>query len=467
MNDWVPELGRIGHVHIVAIGGAAMSALAHILLAEGHRVSGSDQSDGPVLDALRKAGAKVWIGHDRRHIEGADLVAVSTAIGPGNPELDAAIAQGIPVAGRPAMMEAIARGKRTVAVSGTHGKTTTSAMLALALDSAGFAPSFIVGGLVRQLGTGVRWNPGPWLTVEADESDGSFVRFRAESVIVTNIEEDHLDFHKSMANLEAAFDAFVDQSTGVRVVGADDEGARRLHQRHRTMISYGTDPEADFHIADYVVDGMGSRLRVERGGRLVAEVVLRVPGLHNARNAVAVLAMGVELGAPIDRLVASLGEFAGVARRFEWRGEARGITFIDDYGHLPAKVLATLRAARAVALGAGWRRIVAVFQPHRYTRTEALGADFGDVFSDADLVVVTPIYAAGQAPIPGVTSRRISDAVRTRHPGAAVVDVGDRAELVAFLAGELRAGDVCITLNAGDLTTLPDELLSLLETGRG
>ena len=467
VNAWIPDLDRVGRVHVVAIGGAAMSALAHILLAEGHPVSGSDQADSGLLDALRAAGAAVSVGHDAANVLGADLVAISSAVRPGNVELDAAVAAGIPVAGRPAMMEAIARDKRTVAVSGTHGKTTTSAMLALALDAAGFDPSFIVGGTVRQLHSGVRWRPGPWLAVEADESDGSFLRFRAESVIVTNLEEDHLDFHETMGNLEASFDQFVEQASAVRVLCADDEGSRRLRDRHSRVITYGTSPEADYRIANYTVRGFGSTVRIERLGQLVAVLDLEVPGLHNARNATAVVAMAAELGADIDRVVHALDGFTGVARRFEVRGRAAGVTFVDDYGHLPAKVAATLRAAREVAPSAGWHRIVAVFQPHRYTRTQALAPEFAHSFVDADTVVVTSIYPAGQAPIAGVDSRLVSDAIRAAYPQAVVHDVAERSALEDFLADELRAGDVCITLNAGDLTTLPDELMNRLEGRRG
>ena len=238
VNAWVPDLTHRQHIHIIAIGGAAMSALARILLAEGHRVTGSDLVAGAELSGLRLAGAEVWVGHDPAHVDGADLVAISTAVREGNPELEEAFRRRIPVAGRPAMMEAIIGDKRTVAISGTHGKTTTSAMAAVAFDAAGLSPSFFVGAQIAQLGAAVRWGPGPLFVAEADESDSSFLRFRAEAVIVTNMEEDHLDFHGSMENLEAAFVAFVDGADRARVLCADDAGSRRLASRHRDCITY-------------------------------------------------------------------------------------------------------------------------------------------------------------------------------------------------------------------------------------
>ena len=461
-NGWVPDLRPIRHVHIVGIGGAAMSGLGHILLTDGHRVTGSDLSEGPELAQLRAAGATVWSGHDAAHIAGAGLVAISTAVRQSNPEVVAAIANAVPLAGRPAMMEAISSRKRTVAISGTHGKTTTSAMATVALDAAGFAPSFLVGARLPQLGRGVRWVPGPWFVAEADESDSSFLRFRAEAAIVTNLEEDHLDFHETMENLEAAFDTFLDQAATARVVCADDAGARRLAARHAGSVTYGTADDADYRIANYERLGLGARFDVEAPGGERFEVRLQTGGIHNARNATAVLAMGAALGAEERLVLDGLAGFRGVERRFEFRGVANGVTFVDDYAHLPAKVAATLQAARAAAEDAGWKRIVVVFQPHRFTRVRSLGKDFADSFVCADLVVVTPIYAAGQDPIPGVTSRVVSDAIRARHPESNVVDADDREGLIGYLMAELLPGDLCLTLNAGDLTALPDELLARL-----
>ena len=453
----VPDLSVPRHVHIVAVGGAAMSAVAHILAVSGHRVTGSDLADSPILDRLRADGCAIWVGHDADHITGADLVAISTAVRPGNPELDAAVAAGIPVATRPDMMDALGRMRRTVAVSGTHGKTTTSAMTALVLVDAGWDPSFLVGGQITQLGTGVRWRPTEWFAVEADESDSSFLRFGAEAVIVTNIEPDHLDFHGSMANLEAAFDRFVAEASGPRVVCADDEGVVALIDRVRVPVTtYGFNADAHYRITDHIDDRLGSAFTVVSAAGLSFRVRLQVPGMHNVRNATAVLAMAIELGVDPEVAVASLASFAGTGRRFEQRGSANGVTFVDDYAHLPSEVAANVGAAA----NAGWTRVVAVFQPHRYTRVRDVGGDFATSFDGADVVVITGLYPAGQVPIPGITGRTVFDAVRAARPGLDLRYAETRPELVALLRGLLQDGDLCLTMNAGDLTTLPDEMLA-------
>ena len=451
----VPDLSVPRRVHVVAVGGAAMSAIAHILAMSGHTVSGSDQVDSPILDRLRADGCTIWVGHDAAHVAGADLVAISTAVKPGNPELDAAAAAGIPVASRPDMMDALGRMRRTLAVSGTHGKTTTSAMAALVLVDAGWDPSFIVGGQVNQLGTGVRWRPTEWLAVEADESDGSFLRFGAEAVIVANIEADHLDFHGTMTDLEAAFDRFVEQAIGPRVVCLDDAGTAALAARVRVPVTtYGLAATADYRITDHVDERLGSSFAVLTPvGERVA-VRLQLPGLHVVRNATAVLAMATQLGIDPAVTVASLARFTGTGRRFERRGTVNGVDFVDDYAHLPTEVAANVVAAA----NAGWTRVVAVFQPHRYTRVRDVGADFATSFDGADVVVITGLYPAGQEPIPGISGRTVFDAIRTARPELDLHYAESRPELVALLGTLLCSGDLCLTMNAGDLTTLPDEM---------
>lgn len=459
----IPDLARPQKFHIVAIGGAAMSAIAHILLSLGHDVSGSDQADSSVLGPLRDRGCQIWIGHDAAYVDGADVVVISTAIKPGHVEREAALAQGIPVVTRPDMMEALGRLRRTVAISGTHGKTTTSAMMALLLSDAGWDPSFIVGGQIRQLDTGVRWSDSEWFSVEADESDSSFLRFGAEAVIVTNIEPDHLDHHGTMEQLEAAFDQFVVQASGVRVVCVDDAGSAGLVDRlatsgHIVAATYGTTAPCAYQIVGHVNERLGSTFsivhRSSTGESLETPLRLLVPGLHNARNATAVFAMACELGISPEVAASSLGRFTGVGRRFEFRGEVEGVTFVDDYAHLPTEVSATVSAAA----GAGWSRVLAVFQPHRYTRVRDVGPDFAESFDGADLVVVTDLYAAGQQPIEGISSFTVSDAIRAARPNLRVLDIAGRSSLVEFLQSELRSGDLCLTMNAGDLTTLPDEM---------
>jgi len=430
-----------------------MSAIAGVLLAMGHAVSGSDAAESAVLDRLRAAGADVHTGHDPASVSGADVVAVSTAIPADDAEVVAARAAGIPVLRRAEVLGAICAVRRTLAVSGTHGKTTTTAMLAMALRGAGAAPSFIVGGDIVGVGGGAAWDSGEWFVVEADESDGTFVELPRHGVVVTNVEPDHLDHWGSFDALRAAFVRFVADAPGPRVVCADDAGAAALAASVDRCITYGTSEGADVRITDVASSRDGVRFRAD--GR---DVVLRVPGVHNARNATAVIALCRELGVDVDAVIDALGSFGGVGRRFEHRGEARGVTFVDSYDHLPTEVAAVLAAARE----GGWPRVVCVFQPHRYTRTAALWRDFADAFVDADLLAVTSIYAAGQQPIEGVTGKLIVDAVLDAHPRASVAWLPRREALRKWLLATLRPGDLCLTLGAGDLTTLPDELLVTL-----
>jgi UDP-N-acetylmuramate--alanine ligase len=452
------DLSTPRRIHVVGAGGSGMSAIAGVLLSMGHDVSGSDAAPSTVLDRLAAAGARVHAGHEPASVQGAEVVMVSTAIPADDAEVLAARAAGIPVLRRAEALAAICAVRRTLAVSGTHGKTTTTAMLALALREAGVAPSFIVGGDIGGLGTGSAWDDGEWFVVEADESDGTFVELGAHGVIVTNVEPDHLDHWGSFDALRAAFRRFVAEADGPRVVCLDDAGAAALAAEVEGCVTYGTTEGADHRITDVVTDRDGVRFRVD--GR---DVAVPVPGLHNARNATAVLALCAELGLDLDAVVRALGSFAGVGRRFERRGEASGITFVDSYDHLPTEVAAVLAAARA----GGWGRVVCVFQPHRFTRTAALWRDFADAFVDADVLAVTAVYAAGQAPIEGVSGKLIVDAVLDAHPRARVAWLPERDALRRWLVSELRPGDLCLTLGAGDLTTLPDELLRSLGGARG
>lgn len=457
----VPDLSTPLRIHVVAAGGAAMSAVAHILAAMGHTVTGSDQLDSAALDRLRAEGLTMWTGHHRDHVQGVDVVAVSTAIKPGNIELDTALAAGVVVASRPDMMEAMAAGQRTLAISGTHGKTTTSAMAALVADAVGWNPSFLVGGVVNQLGTGSQWTGSGRMVVEADESDNSFLRFRADDVIVTNIESDHLDFHGSLQKLESAFHQFVVQGSGVKVLCVDDAGVRALLQRLtpeqlRDARTYGTSDAADYQIVDLRTSGMRTSFCIKHGGLVVAQLSMRVPGDHNARNATAVFAMFHALGHEGDLVSETLSRFSGVGRRFEYRGQVGGITFVDDYAHLPSEVATVVSAA---AQG-DWKRVIAVFEPHRFTRIRDVGADFAHSFSGASVVLVTPLFAAGQEAIEGISSHTVSNAVRIAHPELDVRDVGSRLQLVELLSSLLQPGDLCLTMNAGELTTLPAEMIS-------
>jgi UDP-N-acetylmuramate--alanine ligase len=449
------DLSTPRRIHVVGVGGSGMSAIASVLVAMGHRVSGSDASASPVLDRLREAGLDVHAGHDPASVATAEVVVVSTAIPSDDPEVLAARAAGIPVLRRADALAAISGQRRTVAVSGTHGKTTTTAMLASALEGAGASPSFIVGAEVANLGRAAAWQEGEWFVVEADESDGTFLALDAAGVLVTNVEPDHLDHWGSFDALRSAFRSFLEDAPGPRVVCADDPVAAALAAEAGGCITYGTSEHADVRISDVVTDRDAVRFCLD--GRAVE---VRAPGLHNARNAAGALVMCRELGVDLDAAVAALRAFTGVARRFEHRGEAGGITFVDSYDHLPTEVASVLAAARS----GGWRRIVCVFQPHRYTRTAALWRDFADAFVDADLLAVTEIYSAGQQPIEGVRGKLIVDAVLDAHPHARVAWLPQRDDLRRWLLSQLRPGDLCLTLGAGDLTTLPTELLVTLSS---
>lgn len=449
------DLSTPRRVHLVGVGGAGMSAIATALAAMGHRVSGSDLKAGPALERLRAAGVDVAVGHRAENVAHAEVVAVSTAVPPTNPEVVAARARGVPVLRRAQVLAAVVATRRAVAVAGTHGKTTTSSMLALVLVEAGLRPSFLVGGELNEIGAGAVWDEGEWLVVEADESDGTFLDLPVESAVVTSVEADHLEHYGgSFDAVVAAFEAFLAGVPGLRVVCADDPVAARL-ARPAGATTYGTADGAEYRMTGVEAGRSSVRFALEHDGRTLGVVDLPVPGLHNARNACAALVAGLGLGAPFAAAARALSRYGGVARRFQFRGERDGVTFVDDYAHLPGEVRAALGAARQ----GGWRRVVCVFQPHRYSRTASLAADFADAFVDADLLVVTDVYPAGEAPRPGVTGKRVVDAVLDAHPNAQVAYLPARSEWAPYLRRRLRPGDLCLTLGAGDVTLLADELL--------
>jgi UDP-N-acetylmuramate--alanine ligase len=450
----VLDLSRPARVHVIGIGGAGMSAIATVLAGMGHQVSGSDLKASVGLERLRARGVEVHVGHDAANLPSElDAVTISTAIPARNPEVVAATERGIPVLRRADALAAIAATRRTIAVAGTHGKTTTSSMLALVLIEAGWRPSFVIGGEVNEIGTGAVWDEGEWLVVEADESDGTFLELPRHGCVVTNVEADHLEYYGGYEAMEAAFARFLGDTPGPRVVCADDPRAAELG-RAAGAVTYGTAPDADYRMVDLQGGRGGSRFGIVHDGRELGRVHLPIAGAYNARNAAAALVMGLELGVPFEAGRAALARFAGVARRFEYRGEEQGVTFIDDYAHLPTEVAGALSAARE----GDWRRIVAVFQPHRYSRTESLWRDFVDAFGDADLLVVTDIYPSGEAPRPGISGRLIANAVLDAHPWRRLAYLPRRSDILVFLAGDLRPGDLCLTLGAGDLTSLPEEI---------
>lgn len=392
------------HVHFIGVGGAGMSGIARIMLARGITVSGSDAKDSRALDGLRALGATVFVGHDAAHILGADVVVVSTAIRESNPELVAARERGLRVTRRAEALAAVMADRRGVVVIGTHGKTTTTSMLTVALQRCGLDPSFAIGGDLNESGANAHNGTGELFVAEADESDGSFLLLRPHGAIVTNVEPDHLDYYGTVAAYQAAFADFVAcvDADGFLAVCADDEGATALADYARTtgrrVQTYGRAADADVRIADLDLEGTGSTfVPVVRGVR-GDSIRLQVPGVHNATNAAGALTAGILLGQSANQLRVGLEAFTGTRRRFDLKGSAHGVTVYDDYAHHPTEIRATLIAAREVA---GGGRLVVTFQPHRYTRTAAFVSEFGEALTLADQVLVMEVYAAGEDPVPG------------------------------------------------------------------
>jgi UDP-N-acetylmuramate--alanine ligase len=457
-EQWSPDPDRPRHIHVVGIGGAGMSAIASVLATMGHRVSGSDLRSSPVTERLVAAGIPVAIGHRAENVVGAEVVTSSPAVAADNPELVEARRLGLVLLTRAEALAGVAALKRSIAVAGTHGKTTTASMLALVLVEAGMDASFVVGGDLCGVGTNAVWDGGEWLVVEADESDGSFLDLRPDIAVITNVESDHLDHYGTFDALRDAFDRFC-SSAARRVVGGDDPTSAAIGRAHGAdLVGLGTACTHRLVRLELARSSLSFDL-VRPDGPADLHLEVPVPGAYNARHAAVAAVAALAAGAPEAAVAAALARFGGVARRFEFRGSARGVTFVDDYGHLPGEVQAVLAAAR----GGGWRRVVAVFQPHRFTRTAELGRQFGPAFADADVVVITDVYSAGQAPIPGVSGRMVAEAVQDSFPDKPVHYVVSRNELARFVAGLLQDGDLCLTLGAGDVTSLPDELLAELE----
>lgn len=456
-----PILRRI---HFVGVGGAGMSGIARILLAQGSIVSGSDAKDSRVLAALRALGARVYVGHDPGHVGDVDAVVVSTAIRSTNPELLEAARRGLPVIPRAAALAAVMSGYRGIAVAGTHGKTTTTSLLTVALQHCGLDPSFAIGGDLNEAGSNAHHGSGTVFVAEADESDGSFLLLSPAIAVVTNVEADHLDHYADGAAVADAFHAFLGRlpADGVLIACADDPGSFALALAARELglgvRTYGTAAEADLRMEALALHEAGSVWTATHLGRRLGEVRLRLPGEHNARNAAAALLAGIELGQPFGALAEGLESFTGVRRRFEMKGSTDGVRVIDDYAHHPTEVAATLRAARIV-VGAG--RLVVAFQPHRYSRTAAFAAELGAALGLADEVVVMEVYGAGEDPIPGVSGATVAAAVPL--PVANVVFEPSWSAVAQELASRASRGDVVLTLGAGDVTQLGPEILRALE----
>jgi UDP-N-acetylmuramate--alanine ligase len=461
---------NIGPVHFVGIGGIGMSGIAEILHNQNYKVRGSDSSENPNVQRLRAMGIEVDIGQRAENLRDAAVVVVSSAIKRGNPELDAARAKGLPIVRRAEMLAEIMRFKNAIAVGGTHGKTTTTTLVATLLDAGNLDPTVINGGIINAYGTNARLGDGEWMVVEADESDGTFVKLPADVAVVTNVDPEHLDHYHDFDHVKQAFLHFVENVPfyGFAVMCLDHPEVQELvgQIRDRRVITYGRNPQADVRLVDLETHEGVSHFAVEIRDRIrmthlrIEGLTLPMPGEHNALNATAAIAVADQLKVPAEAIRKGLEGFSGVRRRFTRTGSVNGITVIDDYGHHPVEIAAVLRAARQTT----GRDVIAVVQPHRYSRVHDLMDQFATCFNDADTVIVAPIYAAGEAPIDGVTHEELVNRIRARgHRDARVLD---RPEALApMIASRAEAGDYVVCLGAGSITqwaaSLPGELTAL------
>jgi UDP-N-acetylmuramate--alanine ligase len=463
------RMRRISHIHLIGIGGAGMGGIAEVLVNLGYQVQGSDLRANAVTARLQKMGVRIFIGHAAAQVAGADVVVVSTAVGPANPELLAAHEARIPVVPRAEMLAELMRFRQGIAVAGTHGKTTTTSLVASVLAEGGLDPTFVIGGQLKSAGSNARLGTGRYLVAEADESDASFLHLQPMIAIVTNIDNDHLITHGGdFEKLRQSFVAFLHNLPfyGLAVLCSDDPEVRSLlPQVGRPMIRYGLGDEADLRAVGLERLGARTRFDVLREGREPLRVTLNLAGLHNVRNALAAIAVATELEVADSSIQRALESFEGIGRRFESLGEvqtaAGRVTIVDDYGHHPTEIEATLEAARQAWPG---RRLVLAFQPHRYTRTHDLIDDFGRVLSGADALVVTEVYAAGEEPIANADGRAICRAVRGRGRIEPVF-VEQVSELAGALAGLIEDGDVILTMGAGSIGGIAHELPGILAAG--
>jgi UDP-N-acetylmuramate--alanine ligase len=444
LNNWIGK-----RLHFVGIGGAGMSGLARIALSHGISVTGSDAKDSSVLSALAALGAEVHASHSSEHVDGADFVIFSTAISQTNPELVRARELNFPILTRAQALAILMSNSRSIAVAGTHGKTTTSSMLTVAFQACGLDPSFAIGGTLTSSGSNAHRGTGELFVAEADESDGSFTEYRPFAAIVTNVEHDHVDYFATAADVTKAFADFAATiaKDGFLVFCADDPGAAHLASQISDLkvISYGTTDGADLFIDSINLLPMGATARILWRGRTIGNLSLQVPGLHNVLNAGAALAMGLTLGAPAAEMLSGLASFHGTGRRFELKATVHGIRVIDDYGHHPTEITVTLEAAKRYA---GDGRLIVIFQPHRYSRTKAFMSEFAKALNIADLVVLLEIYAASENPIPGVTSATIAEQMENGHFIPNFLEASD------WVIAQAKPGDVIVTLGAGDVNSL-------------
>jgi UDP-N-acetylmuramate--alanine ligase len=450
------------HVHFVGIGGIGMSGIAEVLLNLGYRCSGSDLKESDVTRRLVTLGAAVAYGHRAENLTDADVVVISSAVRKDNPEVVEAKLRKTPVIPRAEMLAELMRLKYSIAVAGSHGKTTTTSMVATVLAAAGLDPTAVVGGKVNVLDSNAKLGKSELMVVEADESDGSFLKLLPSIAVVTNIDPEHMDHWGTLDALKQGFAEFCNRVPfyGLNVLCLDHPHVQALMPHiEKRFVSYGTSHTADYRLEDVRLSGYSTSFRAFRRGEALGEFTVRMVGAHNALNALAVIAVAEEIDIPLDTVRAALAGFGGVQRRFTIRGEVNGVTVVDDYGHHPAEVRATLAGARE-AFG---RRVVVAFQPHRYTRTRDLLPEFATAFNDADVLFLTQIYAASEDPIPGVNGRALAEAIEA-HGHRDVTFVDRRADLPSVMLPRLKSGDIVLTLGAGDITQVGPELLQLLHT---
>jgi UDP-N-acetylmuramate--alanine ligase len=446
------------HIHFVGIGGIGMSGIAELLLNLGYRVSGSDLKSSDITENLARLGGRIHVGHRADQIEGADVVVVSSAIDATNPEVAAASQAAIPVIPRAEMLAELMRLKYSVAIAGAHGKTSTTSLVSGVLAEGGLDPTVVIGGKLKGIGRNAVLGKGDFIVAEADESDGSFLKFSPAIAVVTNIDREHLDFYRDMDAIKQVFLDFIDRIPfyGLAVLCLDSEPLQGLLPRiKKRLTTYGQSTQADYQARDIRFGEMKSRFTVFHRGADLGEFTLSIPGLHNVYNALAAIAVGRELDIPLDAIKRSLETAEGVQRRLEIKGETGGITVVDDYGHHPTEIQVTLEAVRE-----NWpkHRKVVVFQPHRYTRTQALLEEFTRSFNNSDVLVVLPIYAASEAPISGVSSEILAESIRA-HGHRDVICLDSLAACVDHLETNLASGDLLLTLGAGDVYRVGEMVL--------
>jgi len=448
---------KIQRIHFVGIGGIGMSGIAEVLLNLGYKVSGSDLKAGPTTQRLEKLGGKVSIGHAAENVADADVVVVSSAVRPDNVEGVEAKKRQIPVIPRAEMLAELMRLKYGVAVAGSHGKTTTTSMIATVLGHAGYDPTVVIGGRLNAIGSNARLGKGDFLVAEADESDGSFLKLSPTIAVITNIDREHLDHYADLAEIQEAFVTFANKVPfyGAAVLCREYPHVQAIIPRiERRIVAYGLSSQADLAASDVQFENFGSSYTLQRHGERLGAIRLQIPGLHGILNSMAAAASGFELEISFEKISQALAAFQNADRRFQIKGEKRGVLVVDDYGHHPTEILATLGAARRSTD----RRIVVVFQPHRYTRTVALEEEFTRAFNHAAVLVLLPIYAAGEHPLPGVTAERLAAQInKFGHRDVNYAESFEEAQRI--LEEKLREGDLLITLGAGDVWKIGDEFL--------